>query len=82
MSLNEALRNFNGCLKHLKLRILRICLQWRLNFLEILGRLSSTVNLSDEAEISSPSPTSEKSDKHESSPPQKEEAVRAATYHP
>ena len=44
-------------------------------FLEILGRLSSTVNLSDEAEISSPSPTSEKSDKYESSRPQKEEAV-------
>lgn len=44
-------------------------------FLEILGRLSSTVNLSDEAEISSPSSTSEESDKNEVSPPQKVEEV-------
>lgn len=44
-------------------------------FLEILGRLSSTVNLSDEAEISSPSPTSEESDKNEVSPSRKVEEV-------
>ena len=44
-------------------------------FLEILGRLSSTVNLSDEAEISSPGSTSEESDKNEVSPPQKVEEV-------
>ena len=34
-------------------------------FLEILGRLSSTVNLSDEQEISSPYPTSERSNQNE-----------------
>lgn len=39
-------------------------------FLEILGRLSSTVNLSDEQEISSPNPTSEKSNQNEASHPQ------------
>ncbi|MEC7268479.1 MAG: hypothetical protein VX611_04130 [Bacteroidota bacterium] len=38
-------------------------------FLEILGRLSSTVNLSDEQEISSTNPTSEKSNQNEASYP-------------
>ena len=36
-------------------------------FLEILGRLSSTVNLSDEQEISSPTSTPEKSNQNEAS---------------
>lgn len=44
-------------------------------FLEILGRLSSTVNLSDEQEINSPNSTPEKSNQNEASPPQEVDDV-------
>ena len=57
MSLNEALKNFNGYLKRLKHKTLRIYRLWSLNFFrEVLGRLASTVDVSDIQDVDQSNP--------------------------